>query len=392
MLFITWGGLDNRKDAFFWAGAAVNEALAMNLNRQLLSTTVLTSRSQARLWWIVVMREVDVCLSLGRLPRLKIEGLRELALLDLAPSRAPFDSAGSAPRDHFVAKMIQLLCFKKVQLSLIAIEVLQVRFECFGNALPPAQVPPVLSRLDAKLHEWFTDLTKTLPLLGETDSTVLTEANRALLTNTAQVALSAWLAVITLHKTGVAFFAKRSNLMVRKHVQAVENAAVRAIKIFQALHDNKLMVFVPASAVGTLCAVVYALTTAKDGPDSGPERAETIKKYLQACLTYFDDLADMNYAAQQVADTARATILGAGVEDQPQSSNANQEQPQTLTNMVSDISFEPLPELDGVGDDTSPDVNINFAADDMGLASDDSRLHAPTSQDEFLAWQEVLSF
>lgn len=320
LLLISWSGLTDKKDASFWAGNAVNEAMSLRLFQHLGSTDIQT-RSKRRLWWIVFIREVDVSLSLGKLPRMRVEGLPMLSTNDFEATDATDTNSPNghlAARSAFVAGMLNLLCIQKATLSMIAFEVLQLSHDSSIRSSLLNVIAPQVHKLTYRLLDWYANLERTIPLLSDSTPPLIDDANRSLLSNTAFVVLTYRLIQITLYKIGITASKRRSlrssqgpllpETVLDDYVTGTRNAATQALRMFAALHEHGLIGYIPATGIAVLCAVVYALTSALSLSNLTMYEVATCHGQLDQCLLYLDEMAEMNFSARQVPIIVRSAI------------------------------------------------------------------------------------
>src|SRR5882757_10159240 len=71
LLFISWSSNNDLKDGLHWTGVALTQAYSIGLQKSALASTAAPDRRlKRRIWWTIVMKEADVCLSMGKPPRI----------------------------------------------------------------------------------------------------------------------------------------------------------------------------------------------------------------------------------------------------------------------------------------------------------------------------------
>ncbi|KAI1619209.1 hypothetical protein EDD37DRAFT_644093 [Exophiala viscosa] len=162
---------------------------------------------RSRIWWILVIREADVCLTMGRPPRISPNGM-------LLPRRKSFvngarttnytslSKVGKFRRDPWVQHRLELAFIEKAELALIIYRILRLpRADCeVPNARASREARIWL--LEAELKNWRlnlpVDMTSLNPVLNLSD-----DADRSLHLNISVVNLTDRMVIVILYKSQV---------------------------------------------------------------------------------------------------------------------------------------------------------------------------------------------
>src|ERR1700742_4957383 len=76
MLVFTWGSYQHSRDPFYWIRIAINQACFLKIHSPECTPNPPQAEQmlRQRIWWIIIMKEYDVCLTLGRPPRISPYG------------------------------------------------------------------------------------------------------------------------------------------------------------------------------------------------------------------------------------------------------------------------------------------------------------------------------
>jgi len=309
LCFIGWSSNNHFKDAMYWSGIAISQAHSLRLQREDAYADLEEGerRLRRRLWWIVVMRECDVSLSMGRPPRIWPHGLRMLDHDDFS-DRDPLEFEGWARigeirRDHVLLKRLEMACIEKAKLAVSVYRILHLPKEDAVNSNAKVW------QLAAELKEWRLQLPPELGCL--TSSThALDETDRSLQISMSVVNLMHWMAVAVLHKAEVLLSGwtpspggdttlSHAGISSHEHVRAMRHAANEITSVHAALHKQNLTQFLPAFGVATVCAAVFVHLL--DARSSQALLRRTSLEHLDVCVDVLRELGHLNYTATDVS-------------------------------------------------------------------------------------------
>lgn len=329
ILFISWASTKHSKDAFYWLGIAISYAYSLGLHT-LEPDTARPKDEQLlrhRIWWTLVMREGDVCLCLGRPPRIwpqKLPPLQHEVFLSTSKttSYASHSEIGRFRRDTWVQHRLQMACIEKAKLALIIYRILWL-------PRPDPQLPNgSISRqariwqLDAELKNWRHHLPSHMNSLNPTLNLALNindESEMSLHLSISVVNLTQHMATIMLHKSEISIADWREDLRddydqheeeaamdVLTHPKCMRQAASEITTIHKILHDHGLTPAIPTIGVATICAAVFVhLLDAKAGTI---ELRNAGLKQLDACLEIFQELGQINETAEDVTRLVASAV------------------------------------------------------------------------------------
>lgn len=285
LLFISWSSNNDPKDGLHWTGIALTQAYSIGLQKNP------KSRLKRRLWWTLVMKEADVCLSMGKPPRILV--------LD-QPILDDFDCGDT---------MLETACVEKIKLCLIIHRV--VRF-LHTIDRRPGQDSRVW-QMDSELQDWKHQTPFDLWRLSD-----YPEAKRILLT-VSVVKLTFLMTLVMLHKPEVPIqkwtkcmeetpdlYLDEELCRYQSHARSMRRAADDMTRIHKDLHDAGLTNVIPALGVATICAAASVhLLDARSTTEA--VRARSLEQ-LDVCLTVLREVKNIHFTAGDVARIVEGAI------------------------------------------------------------------------------------
>ncbi|EXJ68570.1 uncharacterized protein A1O5_08364 [Cladophialophora psammophila CBS 110553] len=300
LLFISWSSNNDPKDGMHWTGIALTQAYSIALQK---TANNADSPLKRRLWWTLVMKEADVCLSMGKPPRI-------MALDQLMLDHADFGSSG---RDASSQHMLEAACIEKVKLCLIIHRVLRLLHTVDRRNITPGAQDSRVWQMDSELQDWKHQAPFDLWRFSDDF-----DAKRVLLT-VSMVKLSYLMAAIMLHKPEVPIkkwtkcmeetpdlYLDEELCRYQAHARAMRRAADDMTRIHKDLHDAGLTSVIPALGVATICAAVSVhLLDARSTSEA--IRARSLQQ-LDACLIVLREVKNIHYTAGEVAKIVEGAI------------------------------------------------------------------------------------
>ncbi|KIN06834.1 hypothetical protein OIDMADRAFT_110650 [Oidiodendron maius Zn] len=136
LLISYWGDLHNGyKDTWYWMGIAISMAKEIKLHKDLyIDIGADQHRLRRRLWWLCIMQDSIIALSMRRSTRLggdrdvPILTLDDFEIEELPPTAACISSACHYTRNPGVQHEMAIICLEKVKLCQILRQVLLVQY------------------------------------------------------------------------------------------------------------------------------------------------------------------------------------------------------------------------------------------------------------------------
>ncbi|KAH0847266.1 hypothetical protein FOPE_00342 [Fonsecaea pedrosoi] len=300
LLCISWSSNNDPKDGLHWMGIALTQAYSIALQKAANSTD---SPFKRRLWWTLVMKEADVCLSMGKPTRI-------MALDQLMLDHADFSSIGQGTSSQ---RMLEAACIEKAKLCLIIHRVLRLLHSVDRRNVTPAAQDSRVWQMDSELQDWNHQAPFDLWHFADDF-----ESKRVLLT-VSMVKLSFLMAAILVHKPEVPIkkwtkcmeetpdlYLDEELCRYQAHARAMRRAANDMTRIHRDLHDAGLTSVIPALGVATVCAAVSVhLLDARSTSEAIRQRS---LQQLDACLVVLREIKNLHYTAGEVARIVEGTI------------------------------------------------------------------------------------
>ncbi|OAP65107.1 hypothetical protein AYL99_01079 [Fonsecaea erecta] len=288
------------KDGLHWTGIALTQAYSIALQKTANNADCPLKR---RLWWTLVMKESDVCLSMGKPPRM-------MALDQLMLDHADF---GSTAQETSSQHMLQAACIEKAKLCLIIHRILRLLHTVDRRSVTPGAQDSRVWQMDSELQDWKHQAPFDLWRFSDDF-----DSKRALLT-VSMVKLTFLMAVIMLHKPEVPIkkwtkcmeetpdlYLDEELCRYQAHARAMRRAADDMTRIHKDLHESGMTSVIPALGVATICAAVSVhLLDARSTSEA--IRARSLQQ-LDGCLAVLREVKNLHYTGGEVAKIVEGAI------------------------------------------------------------------------------------
>lgn len=283
-------------------------------------------RLRLRVWWTLVVREADVCLTMGRPPRIWPRGMPPLLQESFVNSARTTDysslpDVGKFRRDPWVQHRLEQTFIEKAKLALIIYRILRLPQTDSEVSVARAKREARIWLLEAELKDWRhqlpTDMTSLNPALNLSD-----DADRSLHLNISVVNLTDRMAIVILHKSQVSISEwidgphddegwsdNETPVETLAHIKSMRQAASDITAIHKTLHDQGLTPAIPTIGVATVCAAVYVHLL--DARSIAATKREASLKQLHTCLDVLQELGQINDTAQDVTRLVQAAVQAA---------------------------------------------------------------------------------
>lgn len=329
-MFISWSTNNHIKDAFHWLGVAISQACSLKIQRP-DSCCSLPKSEQAlrqRIWWSLIMRECDVCLSMGRPPRISPHGtpmLQQEAFVNSARATdySELPETGKLRRDAWIQRRLELACIEKAKLALIIYRILRLPRSGGDSSINASTRNARVWQLESELKDWRLqlpmELTSFNPALNLSD-----DSDRSLQLTISLIHLTQLMALILLHKSEVSLAGWTENnnggddwdeddggaaMDAQGHTRSMRQAAYEMTVIHKTLHDQRLTPSIPTIGIATVCAAVFVhLLDARSAPAS-IRRAGL--EQLDTCVSVLRELGQINETAIDVTRIVESAVQAA---------------------------------------------------------------------------------
>lgn len=328
ILFISWSSSKHYKDAFYWIGNAISSAYSVKLQQPESHASLPddVQRLRSRIWWTLVVREADVCLTMGRPPRIwpgRMPLLRQDFFVDgvRTTDYSSGPDVGKFCRDPWVQNRLEQAFIEKAKLALIIYRILRLPRADSEVSAGRANREARIWLLEAELKDWRhqlpVDMTSPNPALNLFD-----DADRSLHLNASMINLTDRMATVILHKSQVSVIEwidgpqdddgwcdDAPAVETLAHLKSMRQAASDITTIHKTLHDQALTSASPTIGVATICAAVYVHLLDARSPTA--TKREASLKQLDICLDVLQELGQINDTAQDVTRLVQAAVQAA---------------------------------------------------------------------------------
>lgn len=353
LLFVSWTSKNDRKDGYYWSGLALGHAYSLNLHKFAVGIpSTNAERLRRRLWWTTVFKEADVCLAMGKPPRLMTHDIPELTFND-------FSAVAVSPSDYLdgvastSSELIQMAVIQRAKLSLIVHEILRFMHASPGHGRSANSRDQKVWQLDAELQDWRHQL----PIKMWWNQGLEVSLDPEVQLTISFLNLSYLMAMIMLHKPEIPARRWTEPIIAegrwgaddelckhQLHARSMRRAADDMTTIHRRLSELELTPVIPALGMATICAAVSVhLLDARSTCEV--TRSKSLAQ-LDTCLTVLQEVGNLHYTAAEVArlvDASIKSVKKSGVEGIDRGLmnlaegplDESREVPQTVHNMFS---------------------------------------------------------
>lgn len=321
MLFISWAKNNGIRDGLQWSGLALSHGLSINLH-QSASTALDTSamrKLKRRIWWTILMKDADVCLSMGKPPRVASHNVPMLQNQDFERETnldyADCVELNRTGEDLPLQNMLQAALISKASLSLVVHKVLKVLHPMDPQRSSPSRNSKIW-QLDAELQDWRHGLPAMLWHLNRSSDAIL---DRRAQVTVSTVNLTFLMAVIMLHKPEVPmrewvqdinddseWCLSDQKARFQAHARTMRRAADDMTTIHKELHELGLTKVIPAIGLATICAAVSVhLLDARSNQES--IRCKSLEQ-LNICIDVLHEIKNIHDTAAGVVKLVESAI------------------------------------------------------------------------------------
>lgn len=265
------------------------------------------------------MQESDVCLAIGKPPRLTFQDVPKIQLYDVV-NEASIDATDLAEVERTKTRhILQSACIEKAKLCLINLRLLRFLHTVDeARSKPPFQDAKVW-HFDAELQDWKHQLPDGLWYLGRS----YTSTDKKVQLTVSMTNLIFLLAKIVLHKPQVPvrlwadssrgnanWSAVDDNVHPHQaHAKAMRRAADDMASIYKDLARSGLTQVIPGMGIPTICAAagVHLLDARSN---QGSLRESSFEK-LEVLLSVLRDVGKLNPTAEEVAKLVESSVEAA---------------------------------------------------------------------------------
>ncbi|KIW33427.1 uncharacterized protein PV07_00279 [Cladophialophora immunda] len=329
MLLISWGSYEHSRDPFYWMGIAISEACSLRIHRPEADTNLPKNeqRLRQRIWWTIIMKECDVCLTLGRPPR-------------ISPHRTPLPQhdaftntsqlsnyshlpeTGKLRRDPWIQRRLEMAYIEKAKLATVIYRIL--RFSSSNDDFVSCQKNrnARIWQLESELKDWRLQLPMELTSF-DTALNLSEDADRSLQMTMSILHLTQLMALIMLHKSEVSvatwtkclqigedWFEDNEALNAQGHTKSVRQAAHEITAIHKTLHEQQLTPSLPTTCIATVCTAVFVHLL--DARSTEGSIRNSALEHLDTCLTILHELGHMNEAATDITRIVESAVRAVG--------------------------------------------------------------------------------
>lgn len=320
ILLIGWAKGKHYKDATHWTGIAISQAYCLKLHREdtAIPKTRREKRLRRRLWWVVLIRECDVCLTMGRPPRATPRGTPLLEMDDFADVMQSIRLNNSFDhtvyiRDEDMQRRHAAAYIERANLAIRIFQAMQISPCNMSSPLGQASSPETASLRIFRAGEDLENWRLNLPYELQWSKNAILRADpaeRGLHLQLSVMYLTYWLTINSLHKPEI-FSAGwpqspsengSSDEKVMNggtHVREMRRAANEMTTIHKTLDNLGLNEFVPALGVASACAAVFVHLL--DASSKHISLRVASLENLRLCVNILKTLGEINYTAKDVA-------------------------------------------------------------------------------------------
>ncbi|KIW90966.1 uncharacterized protein Z519_08749 [Cladophialophora bantiana CBS 173.52] len=328
LLLISWGSNEHSRDPFYWMGIAISQACSLKIHKA-ESDANLPKNDQLlrqRIWWTIIMKECDICLTLGRPPRIsphRTPLLQHEAFMNRSQTTnySHLPETGKLRRDPWIQRRLEMAWIEKAKLAIIIYRIL--RLSCSSDDFVNCQSNrnARIWQLESELKDWRLQLPMELTSFN-TALNLSEDADRSLQMTMSILHLTQLMALIMLHKSEVSisgwtkclqngedWLEDNEALDAQGHTKSVRQAASEITAIHKALHEQQLTPSMPTTGIATVCTAVFVHLL--DARSTGGFIRNSALEHLDTCLTILRELGQMNEAATDVTRIVESAVQAA---------------------------------------------------------------------------------
>ncbi|KIW90287.1 uncharacterized protein Z519_08931 [Cladophialophora bantiana CBS 173.52] len=321
LFLIGWASRSNLKDATYWLGTAIAQAHVLKLHRSEPASLMNPAKQQRKrnlrriLWWSILMKECDLCMSIGQPPRVWPFGTPMLNMTDLgleengAPS---IDSMAPQIQQAFdpLPPALATICILKAKLCWHIYRIMRNIHEDLSpwDCQPRANPLPFLREyMVQELYRWRSEIPVELNsknLLGDG-------------IGGSQRGVTWAISVLEMIYCAAHFLVHRDGMLmddISEHVSPdsvtdrcpptdysrcfLRQAANETAEILEGLLNCGLAKFLPPSSLINIC--LAASTFFRDANSADPNMRKTCLQKVDVCIKVSKLLADMAPSMKEV--------------------------------------------------------------------------------------------
>ncbi|KAJ9612471.1 hypothetical protein H2200_004068 [Cladophialophora chaetospira] len=329
MLLISWGSYQTCRDPFYWLGVAISQACSLKIHKPESDSN--TPRSdqmlRQRIWWTIIIKECDVCLTLGRPPRISPQQtalpqqhmfVANAHVMDY--SRIP--EIGRFRDDSWIQRRLEMAYIEKAKLTTIIYRILRLSYSTDFTVSNQNNRNARIWQLESELKDWRLQLPMELTPCNPTLN-LSEDVDKSLQVTMSMLLLSQLMALTMLHKSRVSiaewakclqdgdddWFDDEGVMSARAHTKSMRRAAYEITAIHRTLHERKLTSSIPTTGIATMCTAVFVHLL--DARSAGGSIRSAALEHLEACLTILRELGQLNEAATDVTKIVESAVQAA---------------------------------------------------------------------------------
>ncbi|OAP62785.1 hypothetical protein AYL99_02012 [Fonsecaea erecta] len=325
MLLISWGSYEHSRDPFYWLGIAISQACSLRLHAP-ESDSNLPKHEQMlrqRLWWTLIMKECDVCLTLGRPPRISPHRLA-LPQHDAFTNTSQLcnythlPETGKLRRDPWIQRRLEMAYIEKAKLATIIYRILRLASSNDDFVSCQRNRNARIWQLESELKDWRLQLPMELTSF-DTALNLSEDADRSLQMTMSILHLTQLMALIMLHKGEVSvaswtkclqigedWFDDNEALDAQGHTKSVRQAAHEITSIHKTLHEQQLTPSLPTTCIATVCTAVFVHLL--DAKSTAGSIRDSALEHLDTCQAILRELGQMNEAATDITRIVESAV------------------------------------------------------------------------------------
>ncbi|KAH0848605.1 hypothetical protein FOPE_02510 [Fonsecaea pedrosoi] len=387
ILLSSWASYEHSRDPFYWMGVAISEACTLRIDKP-GSNTNLPKKDQVlrqRIWWTLILRECDICLTLGKPPRISLyrSPLPQHDIFGNTASLSHYShlpETGKLRRDPWIQRRLEMAYIEKAKLALVIYQILKLSSSNDDVASGQKSRNARIWQLESELKDWRLQLPMELTSY-DAALNLFEGADRSLQMTMSTLLLTQLMAVVMLHRSeasatnwpkssqiGGDWFDDIEALDAQGHTRSIRQAAHEITTIHETLHEQQLTGSLPPTCVATICTAVFVhLLDARS--TEGPIR-EAALKHLDTCLTILPELGQVNEAANDIARLIVPAVQAVRASSAPATRKENATSPTRPTGLnrpqyTNGASLDTPSFMDGVMPDQGPIVNGTLSPWDL---------------------------
>ncbi|KIX97122.1 uncharacterized protein Z520_07236 [Fonsecaea multimorphosa CBS 102226] len=331
LFLIGWASRSNLKDATYWLGTAISQAHVLKLHRSEHVTSMNPPKQQRKrnlrriLWWSILMKECDLCMSIGQPPRVWPFGTPMLTMSDLGLDESGvlgIDSLAPESQQAFdpLPPVLATVCILKAKLCWHIYRIMRNIHEDLspGDAQPYANPLPFLRQyMVQELYRWRSEI----PI--ELNSKSLLRDGLGGLPRSVAWAVS----VVEMIYCAAHFLVHRDGMLLddmSEHVSPdsvtdrcpptdysrcfLRQAANETTEVLEGLVNCGLARFLPPSSMINIC--LAASTLFRDANSADASTRKTSLQKVDVCIKVSKLLADMAPSMREVVTKMQDARIG----------------------------------------------------------------------------------